>query len=235
MLAGIAAVACRASAPRQDMRRNRRSSHSTSLGGHPERSVGQHFSVVSLRQLPKTGAAHLAASHQQVAGWRSGWVWLWPGRLPITSQCTRTSRCSPLCGYVSRPPVISNVIGQRHETSCCTRARWWLAFCAGLLLRGCFAWWPSQMVCARAPCWPALWRWPAETHRFGSFVGTWCGGAQAASIRWGAIPSVRVGSSSTWRRSGQCQIRWPRAGQHCSSKAPVGSQAGFGFGQGGCR
>ena len=112
MLAGIVAVACRDTS----LRHVRwyvvrwRASRVTSLGGHPERSDGQQLSVASLRSLPNTAAAYLAALQQQAAGWQSGWVWLWHGRLQITSQCTRTPRYSrPLRGRASWAPVIFNV------------------------------------------------------------------------------------------------------------------------------
>jgi hypothetical protein len=81
------------------------------FAGGPSRACGwQQFSVASLRPLPNTVAAHLAASQQKVAGRQSTWVWLWLGRLQITSRSTRTPRRSrPLRGRASWAPVISNV------------------------------------------------------------------------------------------------------------------------------
>lgn len=87
------------------------SGRSTSLGGHPDCSGGQRFSVASPRLLSKS-AAPMQAPFRQGANWQPALVWLWPGRLPITSQSTRTPRCLPLRGNVSRAPVISNVMPQ---------------------------------------------------------------------------------------------------------------------------
>jgi hypothetical protein len=115
MLASIVALACRDTSLRIG-RLCPVQSHSAFLGGHPERSGGQQFSLSSPRLLLKPGA-HLEPSQQKVAGWRASWVWLRPGRPLITSRSTRTHKCiRALRAHAPCAPVISNVRRQMQTT-----------------------------------------------------------------------------------------------------------------------
>ena len=164
--------------------------------------------------------------------------WLWQGRPALTGPSTRTPKVVPRpCRAVHWSPVTSDVIGQRHEKrSAGARARSWVGFWSAVAPERLA---PRPCRCrryvrgARAVFERTLWRWPAETLRFGALVGARdC--ARTAALLWGAIPSVRAGGGSTWQRSGEAQVP-PRTCRHGGGKLPVCDQRGFGVSRGGFR